>query len=221
MEWFNISSIVFAAIAIIGTVIALRQRKKSGPRKREEFYRQLKGLGLQVSLLENDGQTTERDIGRGKGQKSEGLIALENSNINLINIISEATQYGVNYFLDYIVEIPEVVDKKRQSKVRLRKKKEGIFTSRVTGIEWKGANPLAQRLSFDYSLEDMLVFNPFKGGIDIIPELKYGYTRIHTRYFLPDRNLFNALELIARDIRLEYGQRGSINYEVKSSQRNR
>ena len=221
MEWSSLSSILFVVIAIVGTVIALRQRKKSGPQKQEEFYQHFKGLGLQVSLAGRDEQKEKRDIGRGTGQKSEGLITLENSNINLVNVISVATQYGVNYFLDYLVESPKLVDKKQGGKVRLKKKKEGLFAGKVTGAEWKGTSPLAQRLNLDYSLEDMLLVNPFKGSIDIIPEPKWRYTRIRTRYFLPGRNLLNALDLIARDIRLEYGQRRSMDEEAKDLQRNR
>lgn len=221
MEWPHLSSILFAVIAIVGTVIALRQRKKSGPKKQEEFYQHFKGLGLQVSLAGGDEQKEKRDIGRGTGQKSEGLIILGNSNINLVNIISVATQYGVNYFLDYLVEGLKLVDKKQGNKVRLKKKKEGLFGGKVTGIEWKGASSLAQRLNLDYRMEDILLINSFKGSIDIIPEPKWGYTRIRTQYFLPGRNLFNALDLIAGDIRLENGQRRSTHEAAKDPQRNR
>jgi hypothetical protein len=216
MDWSQfISSILIAVFAIVGTIIALRKRKKSGPQKREEIHQHFRGLGLQVSSAERDDQKDKSDIGRGTGQKSEGLITLENSNIDFINIISIASQYGVNYFLDYLVESPRLEGKKSPGKIRLKKKKDRLFRGKVIGIEWKGASPLAQRLNFDYRLEDMLTINSFKGDIEIVPETKWRYTRVRTQYFLPTRDLFTAIDLIARDIRLEYGQRRSMTDVAK------
>ncbi|MEA3442748.1 MAG: hypothetical protein U9R04_04615 [Chloroflexota bacterium] len=178
-----ISSILIAVFAIVGTGIAIRRRKKSGPEKREEFYQHLKGLGMQAYLVERNDQREKIGIGRGTGQKSEGFITLENSNIEFINIISIASQYGVNYFLDYLVENPKLEGNKSRGKIRLKKKKDSLFRGKVIGIEWKGVNPLSQRLNFDYRLKDTLLTASFKGNIEIVPEPKWRYTRIRTQYF--------------------------------------
>jgi len=210
MDWAQfISSILIAVFAIVGTVIAIRRRKKSGPEKREEFYQHLKGLGIQASLVERNDQREKIGISRGTGQKSEGFIMLGNSNIDFINIISIASQYGVNYFLDYLIESPRLEGKKSWGKIRLKKKKDRLFRGKVVGIEWRGASPLTQRLNFDYRLEGMLLATSFKGNIELVLEPKWKYTRIRTQYFLLTRDLFTAIDLIARDIRLEYGRRRS------------
>ena len=204
MDWDFIPGILMAIFAIVALVIALRKKGKTAP-KQEELYQHLKGIGIQASPAESNGQKEKIGVSRFSGRKSEGLIMVENSNIDFINVISVSSQFGTQYFLDYLVESPRLEGNEAAKKVRLVKKKSPPLWGKVVDIQWKGTNPLAQRLDFDYRLEDMLMSNPFKGGIEIVPELKWGYTRIRTSYSLPVPNLFKAIDLIAQDIRLEYG----------------
>ena len=203
MDWQIISIILLAISGIAGLAIALRQRGKAGPKKREEFCQHLKEMKIQASPMERNEQ--KEKIGRGAGQRSEGLVLVENANIDFINIISVSTQYGTNYFLDYLVESPRLEGKEAAKKVKLMKKKSQALWGQVIGITWEGTNPLTQRLNSDYRLEDMLMSDSFKGSIEITPEPKWQYTRIRTTYFLPTPDLFRAMNLIAKYIRLECG----------------
>jgi len=207
LNWEIIPGILIAIFAIIGSVIAFRKRDKAGPQKREKLYQHLKGTGIQVSLAERNDQKEKIGLGRASGRKSEGLIIIENTNIDFINVIGVSSQYGTQYFLDYLVESPRLQGKEAAKKVKLEKKKSPPLWGKVTHIAWKGTNPLAQRLNVNYRLEDILMLNSFKGGIEIAPDPDWGYTRIRTTYFLPAPDLFKAIDLIAKDIRLEYGVR--------------
>ena len=204
MDWDFVPGILMAIFAIVASVIAFRKRGKTAP-KQEELCQHLKEIGIQASPAEGNNQVEKIGISRFSGQKSEGLIMLETTNIDFINVISVSSQYGTQYFLDYLVESHRLEENEVAKKVKLLKKKSSFLWGKVIDIQWKGPNPLAQRLNFDYRLEDMLVPNPFKGSIEIVTEPKWGYTRIRTSYFLPAPNLFKAIDLIAQDIRLEYG----------------
>ena len=203
LDWQIISVILLAISGIAGLVIALRQRGKTGRKKREDFCQHLKEIRIQSSPVERNDQ--KEKIGIGTGQRSEGLVLVENANIDFINVISVSSQYGTNYFLDYLVESPKLEGKEAAKKVKLVKKKNQPLWGQVVDIAWKGTTPLTQRLNSDYRLEDMLMADSFKGSIEIIPEPKWQYTRIRTTYFLPTPDLFKAMDLIAKDIRLEYG----------------
>ena len=207
MNWEIIPGILIAIFAIIGSVIAFRKRDKAGPQKREKLYQHLKGTGIQVSLAERNDQKEKICLGRSSERKSEGLIIIKNTDIDFINVIGASSQYSTQYFLDYLVESPRLEGKESIKKVKLVRKKSPPLWGKVTHIEWKGTNPLAQRLNVNYRLEDILMLNSFKGSIEIVPDPNWGYTRIRTAYFLPPPALFKAIDLIAKDIRLEYGVR--------------
>ena len=207
MDWGISPGILMAILAVVGLVIALRKRGKAGPQKREEFYQHLKGMGIRASLAERNDQRERIGVGHATGRRSEGLITLETSNIDFINVISVSSQSGIQYFLDYLVESPRLEGEGAAKKVKLEKKKSPPLWGKVVHIWWKGTNPLAERLNVNYRLEDMLMLNSFKGGIEIVPDPNWGYTRIRTTYFLPALDLFKAIDLIAKDIRLEYGVR--------------
>ena len=207
MNWDIIPGILIAVFAVVGSIIAFRKRGKAGPKNREELYQHLKGMGIRASLEERNDQKEKIGLGRASGQKSEGLIIIKNTNIDFINVIGVSGQYGTQYFLDYLVESTRLQGKEAPKKVKLEKKKSPPLWGKVVHITWKGANPLAQRLNVNYRLEDMLMLNSFKESIEIVPDSNWGYIRIRTAYFLPPPDLFKAIDLIAKDIRLEYGVR--------------
>ncbi len=49
---------------------------------------------------------------RASGEKSMGIIELKDRNIDSINVIGVASQYGTNYFMDYLVETPNMIGKR-------------------------------------------------------------------------------------------------------------
>jgi hypothetical protein len=203
-HWVSIIGAIFAVlIAIILPLIARRRKKEEATNKIEELYRHLRALGVGVSPVEKGDEREKIGLARASGQKSEGLIDLEDRNIDSINVVSISTQYGTRYFIDYLVKSPNIMGERILNKTRLTRKKSPPLWGKVVAIDWKGDDSLAQSLNLDYSLEDKLLkadVNAFKGNIWIFPEPKHGYARIRTDYVLPSAEIFEALSSIARHI---------------------
>jgi len=204
MDWESIVSLIIALLVVIALPLAFRRRKKAGPQKGEELCQHLKEAGVKASLVEKGNEREKIGLSRASGQRSEGIIALQDKNIDSINIISAASQYGTNYFLDYLVKSPNITASRILKKTRLTVKKSSFLWGKVVAMEWKGDKSLAQSLNFDYRLKDKLLQRDvpgLKGSIGIFPEPKHGYTRIRTSYSLPSPEILEALDIIARHIK--------------------
>ena len=202
MDWSSTFGVIFAALlTIIGLIVALRRRKKGGPQKREELYQHLNEMGIQASLIEKNSDKEKIGLSRASGQRSEGIIGLEDKNIDSINIISAASQYETRYFADYLVTNPNITETRKPIKTRMKIKKSSPFRGKVIALEWTGDKSLARSLNFDYGLEDKLLHSEIKGSIEIIPEPKHGYVRIRTAYSLPSSQEFEAINIIARHVK--------------------
>jgi len=202
MEWENLIGVITALIALVVLPLALKARKKAGPRKRDELLSHLQGLGVKASLLEKGAQ--EEKVGRSWGQKSEGVIRLEGGKIDCINITGVSSQYGTNYFLDFLVEKSSFMNGKERGKTRLFRKRSLTFWGKVVSVQWKGDEYLSRELNFDFRLRDILMYaqpGELRGGIQIYPEPKHEYARIRINYSLPSLELLEAMEAIAGHIR--------------------
>jgi len=204
-NWVSIIGVLFAAlIAIILPLIARRRKREEGNNNIEELYRHLREVGVEASLTEKGDDREKIGIGRGSGQKSEGLVELEDRNIDSINLVSISTQYGTRYFIDYLVKGSNIMGERELKKTRLTKRRSPPLWGKVVAIDWKGDDALAQGLNLDYGLEDKLLradVNVFKGNIWIFPEPKHGYARIRTDYSLPSAAIFEAINSIARHVK--------------------
>ena len=205
MEWINILSGLIAALVLtIGLPLALRKRKKGGSQNVEQLLHHLLGIGIKASPAGKGIPEEKMGMSHSFMQSSVGLIKIESRNIDYINVIGVASQYGVNYFLDYLVSSPRQSGRQGQKKTRMIKKKSPALWGRVVDIEWKGDVYLSQQLNLDYRLKDILLqteSKEFKGNIKIIPESKCEYTRVRTAYFLPSPDLFEAIDIIAKYVR--------------------
>jgi len=204
MDWESVISLIIALLVVIAFPLALRRRKKASAQKREELYQHLKEIGVKASLVEEGSDKEKIGLSRTSGQKSEGIIALQDKNIDSVNIISAASQYGTNYFLDYLVKSSNITTNRILKKTRLTVKKSLFLWGKVVAMEWKGDKSLAQSLNFDYRLKDILLqrdVTGLKGSIGIFPEPKHGYTRIRTGHSLPSPEIFEALDIIAKHIK--------------------
>jgi len=204
MDWESIISLIIALLVVIAFPLVLRRRKKASTQKREELYQHLKEIGVKASLVEEGNEREKIGLSRTSGQKSEGIIALQDKNIDSINIISAASQYGTNYSLDYLVKSSNITASRMLKKTRLSVKKSLFLWGKVIAMEWKGDKSLAQSLNFDYRLKDRLSQRDatgLRGSIGIFPEPKHGYTRIRTAYSPPSPEIFEALDIIARHIK--------------------
>jgi len=204
MEWDDILPIVVAILAAIGLPLAFRSRKKGGQKKVEELCQHLQGIGIKASVLEK-GASQDKVGGKTSWErKSVGAIKLADRNIDSVNVIGVATQYGVHYYLDFLVGSVSLTGRENKRKTRMTRKRSSAFWGKVTDIEWRGDDFLARKLNFDYRLKDKLLqadLNALKGSIEIFPEPKYEYTRIRTAYFLPTPDLFEAVDIVAKHIK--------------------
>ena len=116
MDWDNILPILFGLLALIGLPLAFRSRKKGGQNKVEELCQHLQGIGVEVSRLEEGASQEKQERKRSRGQKPVGTIKLEGRNVDSINVIGVVTQYGVNYFLDFLVKSPSLTGRKNKKR---------------------------------------------------------------------------------------------------------
>ncbi len=205
MDWINIlGGIITFLVLTIGLPLALRRRRKGGPQNVEQLLQHLREIGVKVSLAEGGGEEWKVGVSRSSMRSSVGVIGISGRNIDYINVIGVASQYGVNYFLDYLVRSPSWAGRRRQKKTRMVRKKSPAIWGRVVDIEWKGDDYLSQQLNLDYQLKDILLqtnFKKLKGNITIFRELKYAYVRVRTAYLLPSLDLFEAIDIIAKHIK--------------------
>lgn len=206
MEWSSILGILFAVLAAIGLPLALSKRKKAGPQRLEELYQHLRKMGVEATLVERGAEEEKVGVSRASGQRSEGIIQLRRQNIDSVKVVSVASQYAANYFVDYLVKSPNISGKRPLKKTRLVRGKSSALWGKVVAIEWKGDESLARSLNFDYRLNDKLLSadsNPsaLKGNLWILPEPKNGYARIRTNYFLPSPEMLEAMNIIAKHVK--------------------
>ena len=204
MDWSDALPILLVIAAAIGLPLAFRSRKKGGPQKVEELCQHLLAIGVKASKLEEG--VAQKEVGqkRSLGHKSVGAIRLTDKNIDSINVIGVAGQYGVRYFLDFLVRSVSLTGRENKKKTMMVRRRSAAFSGKVTSIEWKGDDYLVRKLNLDYRLTDRLLavdINVLKGGILIHPEPKYGFTRVRTSYFLPTPDLFEAMDIIAKHIK--------------------
>jgi len=205
MDWANIAGgIIIALMFAIGLPLALRKRKKAGPQKLEQFFEHLRTIEVRASMVEKGASEAKTGMSRSSGQRSEGTIEIRDRNIDYIRVISVASQYGVNYFIDYLVRRPEYQSQKKRKNTKMVKKKSSAIRGKVVDIEWKGDEYLSPELNLDYALKDRLLLaepDELKSSITIFPEPKYEYARIRTDYLLPSPNFFEAINMIAKHLK--------------------
>ncbi len=207
MDWSNIFPILFALLLAVGLPLAFRSLKKGGQKKVEELCQHLQGIGVKASALQKDISQEKMKQNRSWGQRLVGSITLADYNIDSINVIGVASQYGVNYYLDFLVNRPSYMGGSKKKKTKMSTKKSSLFKGKVVDIEWKGDDFLAQKLNFDYGLKAKLLqadLSALKGGISIYPEPKHEYARVRTNYFLPTPDLFGAIDIIANHVKSWY-----------------
>jgi hypothetical protein len=218
VDWVEIViGIVTALLFAIGLPLALKSRKKGGGQKVEQLFQHLVAMGVKASLVERGaaeeevgldsafGQSNKAFVQLNKvfGQRSEGAIRIEEKNIDYINVVSVASQYGVNYLLEFLVRTSGWASRKRK-RTRILKKKGRGLRGRVVDIGWKGDDYLSHELTHDYRLKDLLLqVSPeeLKGSFWIFPETKHEYARVRISYLLPSSGLFEAVDLIAKHVK--------------------
>jgi hypothetical protein len=207
-EWAQyLPGILTVLAGAIGIPLALRKRKKSSPVMVNELVAYLQETGIKASLTDNAVEQAKVGIGRGSGQRSEGVIGVEDRHFDYINIVSITSQYGVNYYLDFLVKGGGRYSSIKRKKAKMvRKKRTGIGVSR-SSIQWNGDDYLVRSLNYDYQLQDTLEQakpEELKGGITVYPESKHKYNRIRTAYFHPTTELLQAVNIVASHMKASW-----------------
>jgi len=201
MDIGKLIPIIIAFVSAVLLPLFLSKRKKEGHKKFEEFCRHLPVIGVRFTELDKESEQAKLGKKISRAQKSEGVVALEERNIDFIIVASVASQYGVNYYIEYLVKSTFDLREESLKKTKMVRKKSSLFGGKVVDIVWKGDQYLAQRLNLDYELKHRLLqtdLNKLKGSIMIIPERKHGYTRIKTSFNLPSPDMFYVIDSVAK-----------------------
>ena len=204
MDWDNAFPIIMALSAGIGLLFTFISRKKTGPQKIDELYPHLQSIGVKAIPLDMESEEAKALGKRSWGEKAVGVFDIRSRNIDTIVVIGVSSQYGTNYYIEYIVNNPGGMGRPDAKKTSMHRKKNPPILGKVMDIYWKGDTHLSQRLDFDYQIKYKLLqggLDSLKGNIQIIPETKKGYTRIKTGYVLPAAELLDVIDSIAKHVK--------------------
>ncbi len=128
MDWARIPTGIIAALVVaIGLPLALRKRKKGSSQKVEQLIHHLQDMGIKAILVEKGVEQEKVGAGRAWGQRSEGVIKIKGRNVDYINVTSVASQYGVHYFLNYLVRSPGELGNRKSKKTKMVVEKSGYL----------------------------------------------------------------------------------------------
>jgi hypothetical protein len=190
---------------IVGFILSYFGLKKAGRKKVKELRDYLDTIGVK-SWTDDFAYDGEKDgKKRSGGYKYLGKILLSGKEIDSIVVTGVASQYGINYYLDFMVSRTSLSNGDK-SKVKLaRRKIRGHFSREKTqDIIWKGDTLLTQKLDADTRLKEKLLrtdLKPVRYTIEIVPEQKDSHNRIRTVYFLPSTDILDVLNIIAKHMK--------------------
>lgn len=206
LDWDSLLPIILGLLAVIGLPLALWSLRKTGGSKVEEFCQHLQQIGVKAVVLPPENPQSAAERKRSWGQRPVATIKVDGRNMESVNVVGVASQYGSNFYVDCVVTVPSSVGSKRK-KTKLTLKRSSPIGGAVAGVVWKGDERLAQRLNYDFGLNSRLVeadAGSMKGGLTIYPEPKRGRARIRMGYFLPTAEQFEAVDMVARHVRQWY-----------------
>ena len=189
---------------VVGFIISFLSLKKSGRKKIEELRDHLDTIGVKAwadDLVYGSGLGSEK---RTRGLKYLGTIVLGGKEIDSILITGQASQYGINYYLDFMVPSPSQSGRKDKVKMARKRIKEQYSGKKIQDIVWKGDRVLAQKLNTDARLKERLLradLKPVKNTIEIVAEQESDHNRIRTAYFLPSTEILEILNIIAKHMK--------------------
>ena len=207
MDWTSLLPLLMMLLVAVGIPVAMWSLRRGGPGKLDELHQHLRSIGVDATVLPKDAGQGGKERKGLLGPKVVGTIRLGDGNIDSVNVVGEAAQYGVNYYLDYLVSRPTFASGGKKKKTTMTIKKSRQLKGQVVDVGWKGDDFLAQRLNLDFGLKDRLLhadLSLLKGSISIHPEPKQNHARIRTAYIFPDPHLLEALDMIARHVKAWY-----------------
>ena len=204
MDWVEIINIgigvLVPVIIAIGLPLALRKHKKQGPKQVEGFYEQLRENGINCSLVEEGTKISKMGGSKWSGAKTLKSYEVVGKQYERIILTFISTQYGVTYYIEFLVNSPNlcIINPKKVQLKRTKKRNQSAE------IVYKGDKSFTINLELDYQLETLLNRSEFVGVIEIIPESKHGYTRIRTPFVELTPEFLDAINTIARHIKSQF-----------------
>jgi len=204
MEWSNIIPAVVVFLTAFLLPFFISKRKKRSAQKIKDYSKELGDAGIDFEKLEKDDYRIHFIKKLSWGQKAESIFKLKKRDIDFIFLMSETSQYGVNYFLEYIVKNTFHLRDESIKNTKMKLKKKSFMDGETLDILWKGDVYLSRKLSMDYELKHKWLYSPLKElkmNLKIIPEKKNGYTRIRTNFVPPSQDLISFVDSIAGHIK--------------------
>jgi len=204
VDWEEIINIgvgvLVPVIIAIGLPFALRKRKKQGPTKVDGFYEQLRENGVNCSSLEEGAKSTKIGTSKWSGAKTLKSFDVVDKQYKWINLTAISSQYGTNYYIEFLVKSPNlcIINPKKAHLKRTKRRNQS------EEIVYKGDKSFTINLELDYQLETLLNRSEFVGVIEIIPEPKHGYTRIRTPFVELTPEFLDAINILARHIKSQF-----------------
>jgi hypothetical protein len=203
----SIISVVLMIAAVVGIVLSRRRIKKESPQKTGELYEQLRSIGLKVTKVTDDALMEESGEKSRRGRNAQEVLRIEGKKIDFVMLTGEAQQYGVTYYLDFLVKRNRIFSGQKVSNTVLKIRKGSSLNSEIDGFYWQGDPVLQQKLNDDYRLSDMLMQanrKYIKGGITIYPEPRKSYARIRVGHQLLEPEMIKVVDAIAGYIKKSY-----------------
>ena len=206
MDIDTLLTLGLALAAVAGVVVAVVARRKAGPEKVEEMRRHLETVGVDC-VIATSADTNLSRIGHSFFEKNIGTLRVKGRSLEAINIVGVSSQYGTQYFLDFLVPVTPFGSVADQKKTRLVRKKRPALWGKTREVIWQGDESLSRRLNFDYRLRDRLKAldqDVLRGSVVIYSERKRGWARVRTKYFLSSVQAFEAVDSICKHVRTEW-----------------
>jgi hypothetical protein len=204
MEWSHILPAIIAFLTAFLLPLIFAKRKKENAKKVKNYSQELSELGLDFEKAGPDDHRIRFTKKLSWGQKAEGVFALNKRNIDYIFLVSVTSQYGVNYFLEFIVRTTFNLREGAVKNTSMKLKRDSNLGGDLKDVFWKGDRHLSQKLNMDYELKHKLLHSPLcesKMNLKIIPEKKHGYTRIRTNFMSPSQELISFIDSVAGHIK--------------------
>ena len=122
MDIDTLLTLGLALAAVAGVVVAVVARRKAGPEKVEEMRWHLETVGVDC-VIGTSADSNLSQIGHSFFEKNIGTLRVKGRSLEAINIVGVSSQYGTQYFLDFLVPVTPFGSVADQKKTRLVRKK--------------------------------------------------------------------------------------------------
>jgi len=204
MKWSQILPAVVAFLTAFLLPFIFSKRKKDHEKKIKNYSQNLRDVGIDFETIGKDDPRVHFIKKLSWGHKAEGIFALKGKNIDYIFLISVTSQYGVNYFLEYIVLTTFTPRDESIKNTVMKVKRDSLMRGGGIDVFWKGDRYLSQKLNMDYELKYKVLHSGLKEckiTLKIVPEKKHGYTRIKTNFMVPSQELISFIDSIAGHVK--------------------